>query len=95
MPNVIKIIIAGRNVGGFGGTETVFRSFCRLLTESEKNYQVSFVFFNEEDNFVNDEWLGKNEFTRFNSSVKNRKIKRISLAYQFSLLIKKQNQITL
>lgn len=44
MPDAIKIIIAGRNVGGFGGTETVFRSFCRLLAESEKNYQVSFVF---------------------------------------------------
>ncbi|MEM8397680.1 glycosyltransferase [Morganella morganii] len=89
MPDVIKIIIAGRNVGGFGGTETVFRSFCRLLAESEKNYQVSFVFFNEEDNTVNDEWLGENKFIRFNSSIKNRKIKRISLACQFSSLIKK------
>ncbi|MEQ5120723.1 glycosyltransferase [Morganella morganii] len=89
MPDVIKIIIAGRNVGGFGGTETVFRSLCRLLAESEKNYQISFIFFNEENNTVNDDWLGKNEFIRLNSSVKNRKIKRISLAYQFSHLIKK------
>lgn len=88
MPDVTKIIIAGRNIGGFGGMETVFRSFSRLLVESEKNYQISFVFFNEQNNIVDDGWLSDLDFIRLNSSIRNRKLKRLSLAYQFSSLIK-------
>ncbi|MBW5406034.1 glycosyltransferase [Morganella morganii] len=89
MSDVTKIIITGRNISGFGGMETVFSTFSKLLTGSDKKYQISFVFFNELNNVVNDVWLGNNIFTRLNSSLKNGKLKRISFAYQFSLIIKK------
>lgn len=89
MSEVIRIIIAGQNVGGFGGMETVFRTFSKLLIESERNYQISFVFFNEKNNTVDDQWLGEHDFVRLNTSIRNRKLKRFSLIYQFSSLIKK------
>ncbi|WP_247716101.1 hypothetical protein [Morganella morganii] len=43
MSDITKIIIAGRNISGFGGMETVFSTFSRLLTESGKNYQIGAV----------------------------------------------------
>ncbi|QXO64334.1 glycosyltransferase [Morganella morganii] len=92
MSKVIRIIICGQNVGGFGGMETVFRTFSKLLIESEKDYQISFAFFNEKNNTVDDQWLGKHDFARLNTSMRNRKLKRLSLIYQFSSLIKKTKQ---
>ncbi|EPL3702988.1 glycosyltransferase [Morganella morganii] len=91
MSDITKIIIAGRNISGFGGMETVFSTFSRLLTESGKNYQISFVFFNELNNSVDDTWLGNNPFTRFSSSLKNGKLKRVYFACQFASAIKKIN----
>lgn len=86
---VTKIMIAGCNIGGFGGMETVFNSFSQLLKGSDENYQITFMFFNELNNTVDDTWLGNNTFLRLNSSIKNRKLKRISLAFNFSLVINK------
>lgn len=91
MSDITKIIIAGRNISGFGGMETVFSTFSRLLTESGKNYQISFVFFNELNNSVDDTWLGNNPFTRFSSSLKNGKLKRVYFACKFASVIKKTN----
>ncbi|HGD3358050.1 TPA: glycosyl transferase, partial [Morganella morganii] len=91
MSDITKIIIAGRNISGFGGMETVFSTFSRLLTESGKNYQISFVFFNELNNSVDDTWLGNNPFTRFSSSLKNGKLKRVYFACKFASVIKKIN----
>ncbi|MBD2822509.1 glycosyltransferase [Xenorhabdus sp. 42] len=82
-----KIIIAGYNVSGFGGMETVFNSFYRLLSSSEDNYEILFVFF--EDTFKNpdDKWLGEKKFVRVKSTTKNTKLKRLHFAYKFSKLI--------
>ncbi|XAG64319.1 glycosyltransferase [bacterium 19GA11TI05] len=89
MPDATKIIITGRNISGFGGMETVFSTFSELLTGTDKKYQISFVFFNELNNVVDDTWLKNNSFIRLNSSLKNGKLKRISFAFQFSSIIKK------
>ncbi|EQB9153916.1 hypothetical protein ACYYHG_000026 [Morganella morganii] len=45
MSDITKIIIAGRNISGFGGMETVFSTFSRLLTESGKKLSDIFRLF--------------------------------------------------
>lgn len=91
MSDITKIIITGRNISGFGGMETVFSTFSKLLSETNKKYQVYFVFFNEMNNIVDDAWLKNNKFVRLNSSLRNGKIKRFSFALQFSSIIRKIN----
>ncbi|AYA40780.1 glycosyltransferase [Xenorhabdus nematophila] len=82
-----KIIIAGYNVIGFGGMETVFNSFYRLVSSSKDGYEILFVFF--EDKFKNpdDQWLGNKNYIRIKSNIKNTKLRRLHFAYKFSKLI--------
>ncbi|PHM48886.1 glycosyltransferase [Xenorhabdus sp. KK7.4] len=85
-----KIFIAGYNLSGFGGMETVFDNFHRLLSHND-NYDVLFVFF--EDKFKNpdDRWIGEKKFVRIKSNIKNTKIRRFHFAYKFSKLISQHN----
>ncbi|REF27773.1 UDP-D-galactose:(glucosyl)LPS alpha-1,6-D-galactosyltransferase [Xenorhabdus cabanillasii] len=85
--NPKKIFIAGYNVGGFGGMETVFNSFHRIMSSSKDDYDILFVFFEDEFKNPDDQWLGEKKFIRIKSNIRNTKLRRIHFAYKFSKLI--------
>ncbi|WP_338884842.1 glycosyltransferase [Xenorhabdus sp. TH1] len=86
-----KIFIAGYNLSGFGGMETVFNNFYRLMSTPKDGYEILFVFF--EDKFKNpdDQWLDNKNYIRIKSNIKNTKLRRLHFAYKFSKLILQHN----
>ncbi|MDC9614874.1 lipopolysaccharide 1,6-galactosyltransferase [Xenorhabdus khoisanae] len=82
-----KIFITGYNLSGFGGMETVFNSFYRLISSPKNGYDILFVFFEDTFKNPNDQWLDTKSHIRIRSNVKNTKLRRLHFAYQFSKLI--------
>lgn len=84
-----KILIVGKEVSGFGGMETVFKTTYDEL--SKEKYDVSFVFFNElnSNSVVNDDWLCSRCYSRITSIFKNKKLKRLHMALKLGRFLKK------
>lgn len=57
-----KILISGYNLSGFGGMETVFNSFYRLMSSPKDEYEILFVFFEDTFKDPDDQWLGLENF---------------------------------
>ncbi|MGQ3905188.1 glycosyltransferase [Mixta calida] len=85
-----KIIIAGYDLSGFGGMETVCDSFVRLLRQSHPHLTVNFVFFKEGNTQVDDTWLAQHNFTRLFSGVRNTKIRRLCFAWSFARVLRNE-----
>ena len=85
-----KIIITGYELSGLGGMETVCSTLVRLLRARHPGVEISFVFFKEGNNVVNDDWLADRHHCRITSGIKNTKIRRLSFANSFRRLIRKE-----
>ncbi|HCR4082068.1 TPA: glycosyl transferase, partial [Proteus mirabilis] len=83
-----KVLIIGYNLGGFGGMETVFKKSINILA-SHAIYS-EFIFFNEGDNKVNDDWLVDCKYRRLSSKIKNTKLRRMSYAVQLARILKQE-----
>lgn len=88
--NMSKIIIAGYELSGLGGMETVCSTLVRLLRTRHTDIDISFVFFKEGNCVVNDEWLGDNQHRRITSGIKNTKLRRLSFANSFRKVVSQE-----
>lgn len=83
-----KVLIIGFNLGGFGGMETVFKKSIGIF--DSHGISAEFIFFNENNNQVNDEWLTAHRYRRLSSKIKNTKLRRVGYAIQLAKVIKKE-----
>ncbi|HEK0655154.1 MAG: glycosyltransferase [Proteus mirabilis] len=83
-----KVLIIGYNLGGFGGMETVFKKSINILASHA--IRSEFIFFNEGDNKVNDDWLVDCKYRRLSSKIKNTKLRRMSYAVQLARILKQE-----
>lgn len=83
-----KVLIIGYNLGGFGGMETVFKKSINILASHAIHSE--FIFFNEGDNKVNDDWLVDCKYRRLSSKIKNTKLRRMSYAVQLARILKQE-----
>lgn len=83
-----KVLIIGYNLGGFGGMETVFKKSITILKSHAIHSE--FIFFNEGNNNVNDDWLVGCKYRRLSSKIKNTKLRRMSYAVQLARVLKKE-----
>ncbi|HDS9360901.1 TPA: glycosyltransferase [Enterobacter chengduensis] len=85
-----KIIIAGYELSGLGGMETVCSTLVRLLRARHPGVDISFVFFKEGNATVCDDWLAHSHHRRITSGIKNTKIRRLSFANSFRKIISQE-----
>lgn len=83
-----KVLIIGYNLGGFGGMETVFKKSINILASHA--IRSEFIFFNEGNNKVNDDWLVDCKYRRLSSKIKNTKLRRMSYAVQLARILKQE-----
>ncbi|QIF96596.1 glycosyltransferase [Proteus terrae] len=83
-----KVLIIGFNLGGFGGMETVFNKSIGIL--NSHGISTEFIFFNENNNQVSDEWLTGHRYRRLSSKIKNTKLRRVGYAVQLAKVIRKE-----
>lgn len=85
-----KIIIAGYELSGLGGMETVCSTLVSLLRRQHPGIDISFVFFKEGRSHVSDDWLGGNRHVRITSGIKHTKIRRLSFAHKLRKIISQE-----